>query len=56
MRGVITGREIRSNLGIIWREFGAGCLARCLFALLLGRDTTFLHIAFQAARPPEGRR
>ena len=47
MRGVITGREVLENLGIIYREFGATCLLRCLWVLLSGRSTTFLEVACQ---------
>lgn len=45
MRGVITGREVVANLGLIYREFGAGCLFRCLWALVSGKSTTFLEVA-----------
>lgn len=45
MRGVITGREVLENLGLIYREFGAACVLRCLWALLRGRSTTFLEVA-----------
>jgi hypothetical protein len=45
MRGVITGREVLENLGLIYREFGAACLLRCLWVLVRGRTTTFLEVA-----------
>jgi hypothetical protein len=45
MRGVITGREVLENLGLIYREFGAACLLRCLWVLVRGRSTTFLEVA-----------
>ena len=45
MRGVITGREVLENLGLIYREFGPACLLRCLWVLLRGRSTTFLEVA-----------
>jgi hypothetical protein len=44
MRGVITGRDVIRNVGIIYREFGPRCLARVLWALLLGKRTTFLEV------------
>lgn len=47
MRGVITGREVLENLGLIYREFGAACLLRCLWVLIRGRSTTFLEVACQ---------
>lgn len=47
MRGVITGREVLENLGIIYREFGAACVMRCLWVLARGRSTTFLEVACQ---------
>ena len=47
MRGVITGREVMGNLGLIYREFGASCLFRCLWVLARGRSTTFLEVACQ---------
>jgi len=45
MRGVITKRDIIENFGLIWREFGLRCLARCLSAVVSGRSTTFLELA-----------
>ena len=45
MRGVITGREVLENLGLIYREFGAACVMRCLWVLARGRNTTFLEVA-----------
>jgi hypothetical protein len=53
MRGVITKRDIIENFGLIWREFGLRCLARCLSAMLRGRSTTFLELAVLA--PVRGR-
>ena len=44
MRGVITGRDVMQNVGIIYREFGVRCLARCLWVLALGKRTTFLEV------------
>ena len=44
MRGVITGRDVMQNVGIIYREFGARCLARCLWVLAIGKRTTFLDV------------
>jgi hypothetical protein len=50
MRGVITGREVVANLGLIYREFGANCLMRCLWALVSGKSTTFLEVACHCER------
>ncbi len=47
MRGVITHREIILNLFLVWREFGAACLWRCLCAVMSGRQTTFLEVAMR---------
>ena len=44
MRGVITGRDVMQNVGIIYREFGVRCLARCLWVLAIGKRTTFLEL------------
>ena len=44
MRGVITGRDVMQNVGIIYREFGVRCLARCLWVLAVGKRTTFLEL------------
>jgi hypothetical protein len=44
MRGVITGRDVVANLALIWREFGAGCVVRCLVAFVSRRPTTFLDV------------
>ena len=51
MRGVITGRDVVTHLGLIYREFGTGCVARCLWVLLSRRSTTFLEVA----HPRDGR-
>ena len=56
MRGVITGREVVSNLGLIYREFGASCVVRCLWVLLSGRRTTFLEVAHPPSLACEPRR
>jgi hypothetical protein len=44
MRGIITGRDVVQNVGIIYREFGARCLLRCLWVLAVGKRTTFLDV------------
>ena len=49
MRGVITGREVVTHLGLIYREFGPCCVARCLWVLLSGKRTTFLEVAHPPA-------
>ena len=47
MRGIITGRDVVENVGIIYREFGARCLVRCLWVLAIGKRTTFLDVISQ---------
>jgi hypothetical protein len=51
MRGVITSRDVLSNIVLIWRGFGAGCAVRCLWAIASGRGKTFLEVA---VRPEQG--
>jgi hypothetical protein len=45
MKGVITGREILSNLWVVWKEFGTGCVVRCFWACMSGHGDTFLELA-----------
>ena len=47
MRGIITGRDVVQNLGIIYREFGVRCLVRYLWVLAIGKRTTFLDVISQ---------
>ncbi|HUM10274.1 MAG TPA: hypothetical protein VLT82_04905 [Myxococcaceae bacterium] len=47
MRGIITGRDVILNVGIILREFGLRCLVRCLWVLASGKRTTFLEVIHQ---------
>ncbi len=49
MHGVITTKDVLSNLTLIWREFGFGCVVRCLSAVALGKPTTFLEVALKGA-------
>lgn len=57
MRGVITGRDVVANLGLIWREFGTACVMRCLLAFVTRRRTTFLNVALgRSAELPRGER
>ncbi|AEI67537.1 hypothetical protein [Corallococcus macrosporus] len=51
MHGVITLRDVVANLGVVLREFGAGCVVRCVVASLRRRRTTFLEIALSPKRP-----
>ena len=56
MHGVITTRDVLSNLLLIWKEFGFACLVRCLGALARGKPTTFLEVALkQGCEPPRSR-
>lgn len=50
MVGVITTRDVIWNAGLIAREFGVGCLARCVLVLLAGKPTTFLEVACSRMR------
>src|SRR5262249_27664669 len=47
MRGVITGKDVVENVGLIYREFGVRCLARLLWVLMVGKRTTFLEVISQ---------
>lgn len=51
MQGVITIRDVVANMGIIVREFGPGCLWRCLMAAVSRQKTTFLEVAFKRVHP-----
>jgi hypothetical protein len=51
MRGFIDTRQVLFHFGTICREFGPRCATRCLCAILRGRQTTFLELAFQPAHP-----
>jgi hypothetical protein len=44
MRGIITNRDVVRHLGLIYREFGVGCLLRCLWVVATRRTTTFLEV------------
>lgn len=52
MRGVIRTKDVLANLGLVWREFGALCVLRCLAASLAQKPTTFLDIAFRRTDRP----
>ena len=47
MIGLITLRDVVANLGLVTREFGAGCVLRCLLASVRRQRTTFLEIALR---------
>ena len=40
------------NLPLIWREFGTGCVVRCLSAVVRREKTTFLDVAVKPAYWP----
>jgi len=46
IRGSITTRDVLLNASMIVRGFGLGTFVRCLRALLTGRCTTFLELAW----------
>jgi hypothetical protein len=50
MRGVISSKDVVVNLGLIWREFGPGCVYRCLRAIVSREPTTFLDVAMKQPR------
>jgi len=45
--GSITNKDVLLNASTIVRSFGLSTYARCLRALLTGRRTTFLELAWQ---------
>lgn len=47
MRGLITSRDVLLHPLLILRCFGAGCLLRCLGAMLSRKTTTFLDLALR---------
>ncbi len=46
IKGCITTRDVLLNASMIVRGFGLGAFLRCLRALLTGRRTTFLELAW----------
>jgi len=55
MRGVIGNRQALAHLGLIWREFGPRCAARCIGAMFgRNRSATFLDVAFGSRRARRG--
>jgi hypothetical protein len=46
IKGCITTRDVLLNASMIVRGFGLGTFLRCLRALLTGRRTTFLELAW----------
>jgi hypothetical protein len=52
MLGVIRNKQVALHIGLIWREFGPRCAMRCVGAVLRGRRTTFLDLAFDTGRAP----
>ena len=51
MSGVITSADVLLNFRLIWREFGSRCLIRCLAAVALLQQRTFLQVAFASSAP-----
>jgi hypothetical protein len=49
MEGFIGNKQVFSQFGVIWREFGPRCAARCIGAMLRRRPTTFLDVAFDTS-------
>jgi hypothetical protein len=47
MHGMITLRDVLSNLALVRREFGAMCIVWCVLASFSRRRTTFLEIALR---------
>ncbi|MBX7102145.1 MAG: hypothetical protein K1X89_30800 [Myxococcaceae bacterium] len=52
MHGVITSKDVLKNLPLIWREFGTGCVVRCLSAVVRREKTTFLDVAVKPSYWP----
>lgn len=46
LNGTVTTRHLLTNAGDIIRGFGWGCYLRCWEAVLLGKRTTFLAMAW----------
>lgn len=46
--GSITSKDVLLNAATIVRSFGLSTYARCLRAMLTGRRTTFLELAWRA--------
>jgi hypothetical protein len=55
MFGMIGNKEVAAHFGLIWREFGPRCALRCVGAMLRGRPTTFLDVAFDTSASPKPR-
>src|ERR671930_352260 len=55
MKGVITGRDVFRHAFTIIRCWGTPTFARCLWAVLTRRTTTFLTVIYEGERGPEGR-
>ena len=49
MSGFIGARQVVSQFGVIWREFGPRCAVRCVGAIFRRQPTTFLDVAFNTA-------
>ena len=52
MRGIITGRDVVLHAITIIRCWGAVTFARCLWAVLTRRSTTFLSVIYEGERYP----
>lgn len=52
MKGVITGRDVFRHSITIIRCWGAPTFARCLWAVLTRRTTTFLSVIYEGERYP----
>jgi hypothetical protein len=58
MVGFIDDKATLLKLGLIWREFGPRCAARCLTAVIARKHVTFLDVVFEtvAKQKPRGRK
>ncbi|HYX90542.1 MAG TPA: hypothetical protein VE782_03190 [Myxococcaceae bacterium] len=52
MKGVITGRDVFRHAFTIIRCWGTPTFARCLWAVLTRRTTTFLTVIYEGERYP----
>ena len=51
MTGAIRGRDVLRHPLLIVRGFGVAALGRCVWDLLLRRNTTFLAVVCRASSP-----
>jgi hypothetical protein len=50
MRGLVTGKDVLKHFWLLCWHFGPRCAWRCAKAVVSGRRTTFLDVAFATTR------